>query len=216
MTGSPVIRQFAGPSGRLEALFETPEENPCAAVVFGHPHPLHGGTMHAKVVYRAAKTFLELGCAVLRFNFRGVGASAGHFDEGRGERDDFEAGLDFVAATCPGVDLWAAGFSFGAGIALTTGVQDRRVTQLLGIAPPIGRYDFADVAASRKPMHLIHGEADELMPVAQLREFYEIVSPPKTLTVIVGASHLFERHVPEVGDAIRITFGVHSREREQA
>lgn len=172
--------------------------------------------MHTKVVYRAAETFLALDCAVLRFNFRGVGASAGHWDEGRGEREDFEAGLDFVAAAHPGVDVWAAGFSFGAGIALNSGVRDGRVTQLLAIAPPIGRYDFPDVAASTKPTHFIHGERDELIPVAQLREFYAHVRPPKTLTVIDGASHLFEGRVPEVGEAIWKTFGVHEREKEQA
>ena len=210
----PMIRQFQGPAGLLEALFDTPEKNPRAVVVFGHPHPQYGGTMHTKVVYRAAKTFLELGCAVLRFNFRGVGASCGQWDEGRGERDDFQAGLDYGAASYPGVGLWAAGFSFGAWIALTCGVQDPRVTRLLGIAPPTGRYDFAGVAASTKPTHFIHGDRDELVPVTELREFYQRVSPPKTLSIIDGASHLFEGRVPALGEAIRNTFGVHTRQKE--
>ena len=209
------MRQFPGPAGSLEALFEAPTEHPCAVVVFGHPHPQHGGTMHTKVVYRAAKTFLEIGCAVLRFNFRGVGASAGQWDQGRGERDDFQAGLDHGAASYPGVDLWAAGFSFGAWIALTCGVRDPRVTQLLAIAPPTGRYDFAAVAATTKPTHFIHGDRDELVPVTDMQEFYERVSPPKTLTVIEGASHLFEGRVPAVGEAIRNTIGVHTRQKEQ-
>ena len=207
-----MMRQFPGPAGSLEALFEAPEEHPRAVVVFGHPHPQHGGTMHTKVVYRAAKTLLEIGCAVLRFNFRGVGASAGQWDEGRGERDDFQAGLDHAAASYPGVDLWAAGFSFGAWIALTCGVRDPRVTLLLAIAPPTGRYDFADVAATTKPTHFVHGDRDELVPVTDMQEFYERVSPPKTLTVIDGANHLFEGRVPAVGEAIRNTFRVQHEE----
>ena len=209
-----MIRQFQGPAGSLEALFEVPERDPRAVVVFAHPHPRHGGTMHTKVVYRAAKTFLELGCAVLRFNFRGVGASAGHWDEGRGERHDFEAALDYAASSYPGVDVWAAGFSFGAWVALICGVLDPRVTQLLGIAPPTGRYDFAEVAASEKPTHFIHGDRDELVPVTELLTFYERVSGPKTLTLIDGASHLFEGRVSEVGEAIRNTFRVHHQQEE--
>jgi alpha/beta superfamily hydrolase len=209
-----MMRQFPGPAGSLETLFEAPEEHPRAVVVFGHPHPQHGGTMHTKVVYRAAKTLLDLGCAVLRFNFRGVGASAGQWDEGRGERDDFQAGLDHGAASYPGVDLWAAGFSFGAWIALTCGVRDPRVTQLLAIAPPTGRYDFAAVTATTKPTHFIHGNRDELVPVTEMQEFYERISPPKTLTIIDGASHLFEGRVPAVGEAIRNTIGVHTRHKE--
>ena len=201
------VREFDGPAGRLEALFDRPSGHVRAGVVVGHPHPLHGGTMHTKVVYRTAKSFLRLGCAVLRFNFRGVGTSEGQWDEGRGERADFEAGLDFVADACPGAELWAAGFSLGAWIALTAGVTDPRVTRLLAIAPPVGRRDFEGVRASGKPMYFIHGTEDELIPIALLREFYEQVNPPKTLTVIDGANHLFDGWVPAVGTAIERGFG---------
>ncbi len=201
------IREFDGPAGRLEALFERPSGDVRAGVVVGHPHPLHGGTMHTKVVYRTAKAFLGVGCAVLRFNFRGVGTSEGQWDEGRGERADFEAGLDLVAAACPGAELWAAGFSLGAWIALTAGVEDPRVTRLLAIAPPVGRRAFDGVIASPKPMQFIHGTEDELIPIAVLRDFYEQVSPPKTLTVIDGANHLFDGWIPAVGTAIERGFG---------
>jgi len=210
-----LARQLPGPAGPLEALFETPETRPRAVVVFGHPHPLHGGTMHTKVVYRAAKSFLEMGCAVLRFNFRGVGASAGQWDEGRGEREDFHAGLDYAAAAHPRVDLWSAGFSFGAWLAMTSGVRDRRVTQVLGIAPPTSRYDFDDVASSAKPTHFIHGALDELVPIGNLKAFYERVSAPKTLTIIDGASHLFEGRIPKVGEAIQHAFGVQSADQKE-
>ncbi len=204
--GLSPIRQFSGPAGTIEALFEHPTESPRAVMIFGHPHPRHGGTMHTKVVYRAAKTFLALGCAVLRFNFRGVGASQGQWDDGRGEQDDFAAGIDVAATTYPGVELWAGGFSFGAWIALCRGIADSRITTLLAIAPPVGWYDFADVAASPKLMHFIHGEQDELVPVAQMRAQYKEISEPKTLTVIDGANHLFDGRVAEVGDVIRARF----------
>ena len=210
------IRQFLGPAGPLEALFEHPQEAPRAVVVFGHPHPLHGGTMHTKVVYRTAKTFLELGCAVLRFNFRGVGNSAGQWDEGHGERDDFQAGLDFAARSYPGIDLWAGGFSFGAWVALTCGAADPRVTRLLAIAPPVGRLEFGDAMTSGKPTHFIHGESDELIAVADLRALYARVSPPKTLTIVDDANHLFEGRVAEVGEAIRHTFAINPKQEEHA
>ncbi|MEE2638540.1 MAG: alpha/beta hydrolase [Acidobacteriota bacterium] len=206
MSPHAAVRQFDGPAGTLEALFEHPDDPPRAVVVFGHPHPQHGGTMHTKVVHRAAKTYLAIGCAVLRFNFRGVGTSAGHWDEGRGERDDFLAALDFAAATYPGVDIWSAGFSFGAWLALTSGVLDPRVTQVLGIAPPTERYDFSHVTTSDKPKHFIHGERDELVPIAALQAFFDRIREPKTLTVINSANHLFDGRVEEVGAAIRNRF----------
>ena len=207
--------QFSGQAGLLEALFEYPNQHPRAVVVFGHPHPQHGGNMHNKVVYRASKTFLELGCAVLRFNFRGVGKSDGQWDEGRGERNDFLSAFDFAANTYPDTDVWSAGFSFGAWLALSCGVSDSRVSQVLAIAPPTGRYDLTEVLTSRKPTHFIHGEQDEIVPISELRKFYEKVPTPKTLTAIDAANHLFENRVGEVAAAIRKTFGIIEEQGEQ-
>src|SRR5690242_2105712 len=134
-----------GPAGPLEALLEEPKPKPDgtgsapaprAAVVFAHPHPQQGGggTMHTKAVFQGAKGLVRIGCAVLRFNFRGVGSSAGVFDDGRGEVEDFRAALDYMYNRYPGVPLWAAGFSFGSWIALETGAADPRVSVLIGIA----------------------------------------------------------------------------------
>ncbi len=215
MTQNQTACQFSGPTGTLEALFERPGHRPRAVVVFGHPHPQHGGTMHNKVVYGAAKTFLGLGCAVLRFNFRGVGDSKGQWDQGQGERADFQSALDFAAVTHPDTELWSAGFSFGAWLAMTCGVSDPRVSQVLGIALPTGRYDLTDVLTSLKPKHFIHGERDEVIPIGELREFFEQVSAPKTLTAIDAANHLFEGRVAEIGAAIRKTFGIIARPEEQ-
>jgi len=158
--------------------------------------------MHTKVVYQGTKALARIRCAVLRFNFRGVGRSAGTWDEGRGERDDFKAALDFMAAQYPGKELWSAGFSFGAYVALATGAEDDRVCALIGVAPPVNRYDFEAVKSSTKPKFIIHGEADELIPLKQVREFYAQLADPKELVEIDRANHLFDGQVGEVADAL--------------
>src|SRR5512145_1380307 len=138
----PTVTDLVGPAGPLEAVLDSPFDSGAsharpgqagikAAAVFAHPHPQFGGTMHTKAVYQGAKGLSRIGCAVLRFNFRGVGASAGEFDEGPGEMGDFRAALDFMHARYPDVPLWAAGFSFGSWIALETGAADPRVTVLV-------------------------------------------------------------------------------------
>jgi uncharacterized protein len=203
------IRSIDGPAGVLEALLEEPAAGttPKAAVVFGHPLPTQGGTMHTKVVYHAAKALGRIGCAVLRFNFRGTGTSAGAFTNGPGEQDDFRAALDVLSARYPGIPLWSAGFSFGSWVALSVGVHDDRVGLLLGIAPPLDRYDFGDVARSRKPKFFIHGERDEICPIQKVWEFYGRCDEPKELVVIDAADHLFDGKVGEVADAVEDLLG---------
>ncbi len=198
------IHDLTGPAGKLEALLDTPEHPPRAAVVFAHPLPTHGGTMHTKAVYQGTKGLVRAGCAVLRFNFRGVGQSAGTFDAGPGEKGDFTAALDYMAAKYPGVPLWAAGFSFGSWIALETGAADDRVTALIGIAPPVTKagYDFSNTRTSTKPKFFVHGEADEICPVQDMWKFYGALPEPKELVVIDMADHLFDGRTSEVGDAL--------------
>jgi uncharacterized protein len=204
-----MLREIPGPVGRLEALLDEPAAgvDVRAAVVFAHPHPQYGGTMHSKVVYQAAKALGRIGCAVLRFNFRGVGSSAGAFDEGAGESDDFRAGLDFMQQQYQGVRLWAGGFSFGAWIALTVAVQNSRVSTMIGIAPPIARYDMEAVRRSAKAKFFIQGERDELCPLKEMQEFYAHCEEPKELVVIDAADHLFDGKTSEVGDAIEDLLG---------
>ena len=158
--------------------------------------------MHTKVVFQGAKALARIGCAVLRFNFRGVGRSAGAWDEGRGELDDYRAAVDFVASHHPDLEIWAAGFSFGSYIAATVGAEDNRVCSLITIAPPVGRYDFTTVTTSMKPKFIIHGERDELIPLTRVREFYARLLEPKELIEIDRASHLFEGQESEVGDTL--------------
>jgi alpha/beta superfamily hydrolase len=207
-----MLREITGPAGPLEALLNGPEEPSNdvpikAAVVFGHPHPQFGGTMHTKGAYQSAKALARIGCAVLRFNFRGVGRSAGAFDDGAGEREDFRAGLDFMAARYPGTPLWAAGMSFGAWIGLTVGAEDPRVSLLLGVAAPVNKYDFGIVARSDKPKFFIHAELDELCSEKQIREFYASAADPKELAIIDSANHLFEGRVSLVGEAVEDLLG---------
>ena len=194
------VREIVGPAGSLEVLVDKPAGDPRAAVVFAHPLPTEGGTMHTKVVFQGAKALARIGCVVLRFNFRGVGRSAGAWDRGRGELDDFRAAVDFMAAQYPDVDMWAAGFSFGSYIATTVGADDDRVCALIAIAPPVDKYEFASVKQSAKPKFIIHGERDELISLRMVRHFYAGLQEPKELVEIDRANHLFDGHTAEVRD----------------
>jgi alpha/beta superfamily hydrolase len=219
----PTITDLVGPAGSLEALLDEPVgpvgsdqdqtgvrpgSDPRAAVVFAHPHPQYGGTMHTKAVFQGAKGLARIGCAVLRFNFRGVGRSAGEFDQGEGEKEDFRAGLDYMAARYPGKPLWAAGFSFGAWVALEVGAVDERVAALIGISPPVATsisghaYTFENTLASTKPKFFVQGESDEVCPIEGMWTFYGKLEEPKELATIDAADHLFEGKATEVGEAL--------------
>ena len=208
MTPDPItklaepLRQIPGAVGPLEVLLDAPAGEPRAAVVFAHPLPTHGGTMHTKVVFQAAKALARIGCVVLRFNFRGVGSSAGTWDNGRGELDDCKAALDYMATAYPGLEMWAAGFSFGSYIATTVGADDPRVCALIAIAPPVDKYEFASVKMSDKPKFIVHGERDELISLKMVRHFYAQLAEPRELVEIDRANHLFDGQASEVGDAL--------------
>jgi len=196
------VREIPGPAGPLEALLDLPAGSPRVGVVFAHPLPIKGGTMHTKVVFQSAKALNRIGCAVLRFNFRGVGRSAGTWDNGRGEMDDYRAAVDFLSGRYPDLEMWAAGFSFGSYIAMTSGADDDRICTLIGIAPPVNRYEFASVKLSTKPKFVVHGESDELIPLKAVREFYAQLQEPKEFVEIDRANHLFDGQASEVGEAL--------------
>ena len=207
----PTITDLTGPAGFLEAILDEPADRrptPHAAVVFAHPHPQFGGTLHTKAVFQGAKGLTRIGCSVLRFNFRGVGRSEGSFDLGEGEQEDFRAALDYMAARYPDVRLWSAGFSFGSWVALEVGAVDDRVSALIGIAPPVAtsisgmEYKFPHTLASTKPKFFVQGEADEVCPIQGLWAFYGQLLEPKEMVVIDGADHLFEGQTAEVGEAL--------------
>jgi alpha/beta superfamily hydrolase len=204
-----MLLDLKGPSGRLEAMVDSGGTPPRAAVIFGHPHPMHGGTMHTKAVFQGAKGLMRIGCTVLRFNFRGVGRSEGTFDQGEGEMADFRAAIDYMAEQFPDVPLWAAGFSFGSWVALEVGAADPRVSTLIGIAPPIKRegYAWARTLDSDKPKFFVQGDMDELCAIKDLWAFYAKLKEPKEMVVIEGASHLFEGKTREVGEALEDLLG---------
>jgi hypothetical protein len=195
---------IAGPAGLLEGLINARTGGePRAIAVLAHPLPTAGGTMHTKAVFHAAKALARIGVPVLRFNFRGVGRSAGSFSDGPGEREDFRAALSFMRERYPDVQrIWCGGMSFGSWVSLTVGSEDPHVTALVGIACPVNKYDYSPVVAAAKPTFLIHGEFDELVPIKDVRKFYALLSEPKELVVIDAADHLFDGKVSEVGEAI--------------
>lgn len=196
------LREIAGPAGPLEARLDLPVSPPRAVAVCGHPHPLHGGTMHTKALYQTAKALTRVGVATLRFNFRGVGLSTGSFDAGPGEQDDFRAALTFAERRFPGLPLWAAGMSFGSWIAAAVGAADPRVSLVLLVAPPVDRHDFTALATAGKPVFIVHGEDDELISAKDIRAFYGTLAEPRELAMIEDANHLFENRTSLVGDAV--------------
>lgn len=217
-----VLREIQGPAGTLEVLLDTPAERGVtgegllatgvdggirAAVVLGHPHPQRGGTMHTKGIYHTAKGLSRIGCAVLRFNFRGIGKSEGVWDEGDGEKADFRAALDFMAARYPGVPLWAGGMSFGSWVGMNVGVEDPRVSTLIGIAAPVNIWDFSAVETSPKPKFFVHGEMDEICGFREITAFYARAADPKELVIIDSSDHLFNGVVAEVADAVEELLG---------
>jgi len=187
--------------GQLEAILKEPRhDSPKGVALVLHPHPLGGGTMHNKVVFRAAAALNDAGLTVLRINFRGVGQSTGEHDEGRGERDDVRAGLDYLSQHYPRRRILLCGFSFGARVGLEVGIEDSHVEFLIGIGTPLEKYDFGFLASCRKPLLLVHGEHDEFGDVQQLRKLVSELekNTPVRLIVIPGAGHFFDHQLDEL------------------
>ncbi len=194
---------LTGPAGRLEALLEwEPDSTPNLAAVVCHPHPLYGGTMHNKVVYRAAKAALAAGAPTLRFNFRGVGKSEGEYANGIGERDDARAALDWLAGRFPGLPVAMMGFSFGSAVALYVGAADERVRVLVGLGLPVGSTDFAFLETSNKPKLVVQATEDQYGPRDRLQEAFNRFQEPKELRWIEGVDHFFNGKLPELQSAI--------------
>jgi alpha/beta superfamily hydrolase len=203
MTVHPAsVRDLPGPAGRLEARIDEPREAPRAVAVVAPPHPELGGTLHDRVVYHATQGLTRAGAAVVRFTFRGAGASEGTFTGGPGEREDFAAVVAAAAARYPSLPIWAVGYSFGAWIAVDVGAADARVAVLVAIAPPVESYDFSAATTAHKPVFLIHGERDQLCPVKAVQRYYGTLAEPRELVVVDAADHVFDGHVSEIADVI--------------
>jgi uncharacterized protein len=181
-----------GPVGALEARIEdpVPPARPAVVGVVCHPHPLYGGTMQNKVVHTLARAMQELGAPTVRFNFRGVGGSAGEYDAGRGELDDAIAVADWARAHWQCDALWLAGFSFGAAVALQAAPALRPLA-LVTVAPPVGRILAATVAHPGCPWLVVQGDRDELVDFATVRAWVAGYDVPPELSVMPGAEHFF-------------------------
>ncbi|MCA1630170.1 MAG: alpha/beta hydrolase [Acidobacteria bacterium] len=198
--------------GRLEGIIKEPGADTAArgAALVLHPHPLHGGTMHNKVAFRAARALNEAGCVALRVNFRGTGRSTGTHDHARGgEQEDARAALDYLSEKYPSLPLVLAGFSFGARVGLEVGTRDARVSALVGIGTPVSiaerGYDFSFLRECRKPVLFVHGERDEFGDVATLRSLAATIPAEARVRVEVvpGAGHFFDQQLDEMSRVIR-------------
>lgn len=199
LTGNTFIE---GPAGQLEAILKEPAGAVTHAAVVCHPHPLFGGTMHNKVVFRIARAFQNSGFAVLRFNFRGAGRSQGAHDQGRGEKGDLLAALQFIEQKYPGAEVWLSGFSFGAAVMLGVACEDGRVRALVAAGVPVTKYDFTHLVTCAKPKLFIQGSLDEFGTVADLERFVARLDEPKQLNVVEGADHFFEGRLDQLSQII--------------
>jgi alpha/beta superfamily hydrolase len=188
-----------GPAGVLECVCDVPEPADAvpATIVICHPHPLHGGTMHNKVVTILERSMRELGLRTLRFNFRGVGASTGTFDDGYGETDDLFAAVEWVRSTRPGDSLWLAGFSFGSFVSLRA-AQNLQLGQLISIAPPVERFGFEQLAHPGCPWLVIQGDEDEVVDFEAVKTWVAGIEPPPDFVVMQHAGHFFHRRLMDL------------------
>jgi alpha/beta superfamily hydrolase len=188
--------------GRLEAILKAPKDDRTLGVALVlHPHPLGGGTMHNKVVFRAASALNDAGLITLRVNFRGVGQSSGEHDEGQGELEDVRAGLDYLSQNYPDKPITLCGFSFGARVGLEVGVADDRIVNLISIGTPVDKYDFSFLESGRKPILFVHGEQDEYGELNRLTSLVDEIKKNNStaeLHVIHDCGHFFEGHLDEL------------------
>jgi len=195
------------PQGHLEGILKPEEEGsqPRYTGLVCHPHPLYGGTMHNKVVFKVAQTLQSMNIPTLRFNFRGVGHSSGTYDEGHGEMDDVRYSLEFLSRHYPSVPVILGGFSFGSYVGLRIAAVDDRVQAIIGLGVPARMFDMDTLQDSHKPKLFIHGTEDELAPYELARRWFEQLPAPKSMVAVPGADHFFQGYLDEV-QAIIVNF----------
>jgi len=188
-----------GPVGLLECAVDAPEpsEECPITIVICHPHPGHGGTMHNKVVTIIERSMRECGLRTVRFNFRGVGESEGSFDDGYGETDDLFAVVEWVRRTRPDDNLWLGGFSFGSYVALRA-AANLSLGQLISIAPPVDRYEFANLQRPDCPWLVVQGDEDDMVSSEAVQSWAERANPPPDLVVMQQAGHFFHRRLMDL------------------
>jgi len=195
-----------GPTGALESLVDYPpagEQQPALAIIC-HPHPEHGGTMRNKVVTIIERALRELGLVTVRFNYRGVGESEGSFGDGEGELQDLLAIAAWAREAHPDKELWLAGFSFGAWITSRAAVT-LEPRQLISIAPPVVRMDFAAPQVPGCHWLIIQGEDDDVVNANDVRKWVEGLQPQPQLLVMPEAGHFFHRRLMDLRGLLKNT-----------
>jgi len=189
--------------GQLEAIIKEPTGPRRGVALVCHPHPLGGGTMHNKVVFRAAAGLVDAGLTTLRFNFRGVGASTGVHNELEGGVEDVRDALNYLKTEFPGEDITLAGFSFGSRTGMEVGVADDDVERLISIGTPVEKYnDYDFLAAVKKPILFVHGDEDEFCSVGGLRSLTDRI-PQAEVVIFANCGHFFDNDLNELRGTIR-------------
>jgi alpha/beta superfamily hydrolase len=182
---------------QLEGLLSVHEAlSAKGGMILCHPHPQYGGDMHSSVITTAVEAASQEGFSTLRFNFRGVGASGGSYNDGIGEKEDVKAAIDYLYSRQKdsNLPLILLGYSFGAWAGLPVGVQDSRIKGMVAIAPPLELYDFGFLKGCKKKKLLVAGSRDLFCPVPLLEKWYGHLEEPKSLVIIEGADHFFFSH----------------------
>lgn len=208
MTRGEASATIEGPAGALETLLATPavpRASPATAIIL-HPHPQHGGTLHNKVVHTLARAFDDLGLATIRFNFRGVGKSAGEYGHGEGELADALAVAAWVRAQRPGDAIWFAGFSFGGAVALRAAASSG-AAQLVTVAPALRLFDATHYSPPPCPWLIVQGEADDVVPAAELRAFLATFPAKPTAIFVPEAGHFFHQRLTDLRRAVTDALG---------
>jgi alpha/beta superfamily hydrolase len=193
-----------GPVGRLEALLEEPEDGePRKAALVCHPHPLHGGTMHNKVVYRLARGLRSTGSVVLRFNFRGVNMSEGAHAHGTGEIEDARVALEWLRERYPDLPYTLAGFSFGGRTILTLGCSSAGAERLIVLGYPTSHRDSDVLDNCTVPKIFIHSTNDQYGPRPEIEALVGRLPEPKRLILIDASDHFFKGALDQLEEAIK-------------
>ncbi|MCK0537910.1 alpha/beta hydrolase [Alcanivorax quisquiliarum] len=198
---------LSGPAGALEAVLELTADTPAFIAIVCHPHPLFGGTMQNKVVTTLSRACRDAGAAVLRFNFRGVGASQGAFSEGQGETEDLLAAESWLRQRYPGLPLWLAGFSFGSFVAArgagVLAANERAPAHLFLVAPPVHNFDFTSVDSPGCPVTVVQSEDDEVVPAEKVFAWQQSTPLAPDLIRFSGAGHFFHGKLVQLAEVVR-------------
>jgi uncharacterized protein len=198
---SPV--EFLGPEGRIEGLWADPGTGLPAAVI-AHPHPAHGGSMHSKVVHTVYRVLDRAGHPTLRFNFRGVGRSAGAYSGWNGEAGDVAAAAAFARERTGRPKLWASGFSFGGWVGLQWALTDPDVDRFIALGLPANNHSFEFLDRLPWPLAIVQGEADQYGSQAALQALttkWERFGSVR-VKVVKGADHFFTGKLTELTQAL--------------